>query len=133
MRGQISTLQASLTFRAPQALPPCLGCRLTPRMRVRVPEPQVLSQGVHELHVCSTQSTGQACGLHNSVSEFVEGHDTPPCAAARSVVRARVRVPPPHVVLHSSQEPQSDILQSTGQCCALHCFVSVSTLQALPP
>ena len=59
----------------------------------------------------------------------------PPLLGGRVTVRVRIRVPPPHIRLHSLHSPQGLTSQSTGmgQGSLLQARVSMSSGQAIPP
>ena len=99
-----------------QALPPPEAWRSTARTHVCFPPPHVRSQAPLEQ---SQSPSWQSCGaqgavLHCCVRYILLGHAMPPPDAGRSTRRAHSCTPPPHGEVHSPQNPQSDILQSTA-------------------
>jgi hypothetical protein len=94
-------------------MPPLLAGRVTVRVRIRVPPPHIRLHSLHSLQALTSQSTGMGQGsLLQARVSMSSGQAMPPLPGCWRTVRLRVWVPPPHVLLHSLQLPQSLTRQS---------------------
>jgi hypothetical protein len=101
-------LQARVSRRAGQAMPPFIGCWVTVRVRNCIPPPQALLHMLQSLQALTWQSTGMAHGwvLQSRVS-LSGGQAWPPLVGGWVTVRVRVCVPPPQALLHMLQALQA--------------------------
>jgi hypothetical protein len=113
--GHAWLLHGCISARAGQAAPPLEAGVMTARVRPWVPPPQLFEHIDQSLHGPTTQSTGttQGWALQDWVSVRA-GHDLPAFWAGTVTVREWVCVPPPQVLLHADQGPQSLTWQSMG-------------------
>ena len=109
-----AVLQASTSTTPPHATPVPHPATSTPRLRIRVPPPQLAEQLPHAPHSDITQSAPVHAASLQLRASSVEGHPAPPLAACRVTVRLRVWLPPPHGSEHWLQ--------------SLHCATAQSTL-----
>jgi hypothetical protein len=134
--GHVALAHGRVWASAGQAVPLCAAGTDAPRVRTRVPPPQVLEHVDHGPHAATTQSTahGRSRCEHAATSRRSGGHAPPLCAGATATDRARALVPlPPHVREHAVQFDQGVTAQSTGHGCVAHGRVWFSGGHALPP
>jgi len=125
---------------AGQALPPKAAERVTMRLHVLVPVPQGeksvpcgLEHAEQSLHVDTSQSTGHGSVLHAcTCSTDCPSHDWPPKLAC-VMVRVRVWLPTPQLLVHDPHEPQAVTLQSMGQSELEHWRLIAVAGHTLPP
>mmetsp|Transcript_99050 Transcript_99050/g.284750 ORF Transcript_99050/g.284750 Transcript_99050/m.284750 type:complete len:251 (-) Transcript_99050:1578-2330(-) len=101
-----------------------IGARSTCRVRTRCPSEQALLQLLHGVHIESMQSWSQDCVLQTS-SCIVSPSGKPPNCERLTMLRCRVRVPPPHACEHSPHSLQRLMSPSTGHGFSLHLWVPV--------
>ena len=111
-------LQSSVSSSDPHTLPPCAVFVVMPRLRVRMPAPQVTEQGPNGPHWVMTQSMGHAASLQRRVSVRC-AHAAPPAETGTRVERVRACVPAPHDKVHALHVLQLDSAQSRGHACVL--------------
>mmetsp|Transcript_56461 Transcript_56461/g.131562 ORF Transcript_56461/g.131562 Transcript_56461/m.131562 type:complete len:200 (+) Transcript_56461:974-1573(+) len=95
------------------------------------PESHALVQGENGDQSPSAQSTSQEPVLQGWESSVLE-HGWPPCLGCSSMVRVRMRRPPPHSLLHFDHWLQSVSLQFTGHFTWLHLRVVSSAGHGVP-
>ena len=87
-----------------------------------MPAAQVFEHADQELHLPTTQSTGQACLLH-AREDLRSGHALPPYATFVLMLRALDCVPEPQDLLQLLQALHVLTTQSTGHACLLQSCV----------
>ena len=129
--GHGVSLQASTSTTPPHATPVPHPATSTPRLRIRVPPPQLAEQLPHAPHSDITQSAPVHAASLQLRASSVEGHPAPPLAACRVTVRLRVWLPPPHGSEHWLQSLHCATAQSTLHTEALVCVSWVG--HGVPP
>jgi hypothetical protein len=81
--------------------------------RFCTPPPQLTEHAPHADH--SRSHAMMHAWVLQSAFSVRAGQWTPSCAASTTTVRTRCFTPPPHVLLHMFQFPQSETMQLTGQ------------------
>jgi len=130
--GHLSVLHAPTSVPVAQPLPPNADAMSMPRVRVRLPPPQLWLQAPQLAQAPITQSIGHSVVLQVPLAES-GGQRAPPKLAGIISKRMRVRVPPPHVALHVLHEPHDVASQSTGHGAVLHAAMLFTLPHGLPP
>jgi hypothetical protein len=134
--GHAWVLQAWLSLKAGQAVPPPEGWVTTVRVRVWVPPPQVSLQVDQSLQALTAQLTGTThAWVLQSWLSVRAGQAMPPFDAGVTTVRVRCWVPPPQVFEQTDQSLQALTAQSTGggHAWVLQACMSLRAGQAAPP
>jgi hypothetical protein len=111
--GHGSVLQARDSSSAGHAAPPLAAAVTMLRVRTWVPPPQGSEQGPQADQSLTTQSTGHGSVLQERDS-LSTGQAAPPLAAATTMLRVRIWVPPPQGSEQGPQSDQSETTQLTG-------------------
>ena len=125
-------LHDSVSLKLGHGKPPYAETTVTLLVRVCVPLAQVTVQALKSDQADTTQSIGQGCVLHDSVSIRI-GHTEPPYASWITTVRVRTCEPPPQITVQELKSDQAETMQSTGHGCVLQDSVSLKLGHAVPP
>jgi hypothetical protein len=98
------------------------------RERLAVPPPQEAVHALQPPQDDTTQSTGHGVVPQTPMS-VSKGQPNPPWAAGTVIVRCRMRMPPPHELVHLLHSPYSETTQLIGHSCLLQARSSASSGQ----
>jgi hypothetical protein len=117
--GQACVLHERVSSKCGHASPPSDTAVAALRERDCEPVPHEAVHVVQTLKAVTSQSVGQACVLHASVSSKC-GHASPPFCTAVETLRERDCEPVPHEAVHVVQALKSLTTQSFGHAWLLH-------------
>jgi hypothetical protein len=130
--GHATSLQEAVSESAAQPTPPFDTGVTTVRLRDMVPSPH---DTVHDDHCCqleTTQSTGHASVLHDTVS-WSSGQEKPPWSLWVTTERERLFVPLPQDLVQAEYAEKALRTQCTGHGPSVHTCISLRLPQMRPP
>lgn len=139
--GHSCALHVALSCDAEHAVPLHAAATSVGRVRDVVPPPHVIEHWLHWLQLPIMQCTAQHSVAQVEVPTSA-AQTAPPQRCGAITERYLLRVPPPHALLHGSQDPQLDTSQSAsilpstghgGQVSVLHGRSSFIAPHATPP